>query len=110
MLEHGVCDGRHEQDHTIECSGHGGEVILGELVSGKSAPFKKFRAEPAMKKFLESTKGEGLSAEDFIGVFRVALAAAESEEGKKLSHGMSIVSPPNRFAIITSKGGFAWRK
>lgn len=93
-----------------EIEGHGGEAILSELVSGRSTTFKKFRAEPAMKKFLDSNKGEGLSAEDFIGVFDVALTAAESEEGKKLSHGTSIVSPPNRLAIISTKDGFVWKK
>ncbi len=93
-----------------EIEGNGGEAILSELESGRSATFKKFRAEPAIKKFLNSAKGEGLSPEDFIDVFNLALTAAESEEGKKLSHGSSIVSPPNRMAIISIKDGFAWKK
>jgi len=93
-----------------EIEGRGSEAILSQLVSGRSAAFKKFRAEPAMKKFLNATKGEGLSTQDFIDVFNIALAAVESEEGKMFSHGSSNVSPPNRFAIISPKDGFVWKK
>ncbi len=92
-----------------EFQGYGNGAVVAELLGGKSAVFKEFKADPVIKKY-RSARGEGLSAEDFIGVFRVVLMAAESEEGKKFSHGTSIISSPNRLAIISSKDGFVWKK
>lgn len=92
-----------------EFQGEGDGNIVAELLGGKSAAFKQFREAPAIKKF-HATQPEHLSAEDFVDVFNVVLTAAESEQGKKFSHGASIVSPPNRFAIISSKDGFVWKK
>lgn len=92
-----------------EFQGDGDGNVVAELLGGKSAAFKKFKEDPAIKKF-HATQHERLSVEDFVDVFNVVLAAAESDQGKKFSHGTSIVSPPNRFAIISSKDGFAWKK
>jgi len=51
---------------------------------------------------------QDFSVQEFVDLFDAALRDAESEEGKKT--GSSIVAPPNRFATISVKDGFTWKK
>jgi hypothetical protein len=88
---------------------NGAGKVLEELISGRSAALAKFKAEPSAKKF-HSSAARDLSALDFLNLFDTILQAAESEEGKKFDHGLSIVAPPNRLATISAKDGFAWKK
>jgi hypothetical protein len=89
--------------------GYGGGRVPAELTSGKSVALKEFKGEPSVKKF-HSSAARDLSPQDFINLFDTILRAAESEEGKKFNHGSSIIAPPNRFATISEKDGFAWKK
>ncbi|HEY5029192.1 MAG TPA: hypothetical protein VIK39_12345 [Candidatus Angelobacter sp.] len=78
-----------------------------ELLAGKSNTLEQFRGDPAVKKF-RSSQGSGLAEQDYLTLFDRILKASESDQGKKLDGKRAIVAPPNRFATVTSKDGFAW--
>lgn len=77
-----------------------------ELLTGKSNALEKLKADPAVSKFrsgLDASRAD----QDYLALFDRILKAAESEPGKKLDGKRAIVAPPNRFATITLKDGFA---
>ncbi len=78
-----------------------------ELLSGKSNTLEQFRGDPAVKKF-RLPQNSSLAEQDYLALFDRMLKASESDQGKKLDGKRAIVAPPNRFAIVTSKDGFAW--
>jgi len=87
----------------------GSSAVPAEIYAGKTNALKTFKDEPSVKKFRSAQKSS-LTAQDYINLFDTTLRAAESEEGKKMGGKRAIVAPPNRFATITLKGGFAWSK
>jgi len=84
-----------------------GSRAVPELLNGKSHGLGEFKAAPAMQK-LRNSGTQGLQTEDYLQIFSAILGAAESDEGVKLDSGRAVISPPNKFATITRKGGFAW--
>jgi hypothetical protein len=87
----------------------GNAKVEAELVAGKSDTLKEFKAEPSIKRF-HSSRPSDASVQEYADFFDTILRAAESDEGKRLVGGQSIVAPPNRIATVTTKGGFAWSK
>jgi hypothetical protein len=87
----------------------GNSKVEQELLSGNSAALKSFKAEAAVKTYRSRPAAER-TLQDYVNVFDVILRAAESEEGKKLTGGNASAAPPNRFATVTVKDGFAWSK
>jgi hypothetical protein len=78
-----------------------------ELLNGKSNTLEQFRGDATIKKF-RSSQNSGLAEQDYLTLFDRILKASESDQGKKLDGKRAIVAPPNRFASVTSKDGFAW--
>ena len=82
--------------------------VKDELLTGKSAALKSFKAEAPVAKFHQSP--QTFTLQDYIGLFNVILRAAESEEGKKLEHTGAIVAPINAFATVSAAEGFTGKK
>lgn len=80
-----------------------------ELMSGSSVSLKKFKGEPSLQKIRSAQSGNASSA-DYINAFDTILRATESPEGKKFAGGNAVVAPPNKFATISAKDGFAWNQ
>lgn len=78
-----------------------------ELLIGKSNTLEQFQSDPAIKKF-RPTPSADLTTQDYLAFFDRVLRASESEQGKKLDGKRAIVVPPNRFAYVVLKDGFAW--
>ncbi len=84
----------------------GSSSVPMELLTGKSNTLKNLKTDPAVRKF-RSSPNASLADQDYLTLFDHILRAAESAQGKKLDGKRAIVAPPNRFATITSKDGFA---
>lgn len=85
----------------------GSSSVPMELLTGKPNTLEKFKADPAVRKF-RAASNASLVEQDYLGLFDHILRAAESDQGKKLDGRRAIVAPPNRFATLTAKDGFAW--
>jgi hypothetical protein len=82
-------------------------AVTNELLTGKSPALKKFKSSEPINHY-RSSFPQSLSAEQFAQVLSTILEAAESPQGKALSHG-SAVAPPNKAAVITQDQGFSWK-
>jgi hypothetical protein len=85
----------------------GSSSVPAVLLTGKPNTLEKFKADPVVKKF-RSSSNTGLVTDDYLSLFDHILRAAESDQGRKLDGRRAIVAPPNRFATLTAKDGFAW--
>jgi hypothetical protein len=85
----------------------GSSSVPMHLLTGKPNTLEKFKADPAVRKFLSSSN-TSLVEQDYLSLFDHILRAAESDQGRKLDGRRAIVAPPNRFATLTAKDGFAW--
>jgi hypothetical protein len=86
----------------------GSSAVPGAVVAANATALRSFRDEPAAAKFRSGQKST-LTPQDYLGLFDVILRAAESDQGKKLDGKRAIAAPPNRFAMVTATGGFAWQ-
>ena len=87
----------------------GSPKVEAELLRGSSSALPDFKKDPAIAR-LRASRPENLSSQEFIAVFETILRAAESEEGKRFDGTGAVVAPPHKFATITAKEGFAWRR